>query len=60
MGHEKFRRTEKNYYSYGAELTAGFHFLRLPFPLTMGIRTGYETQTKSMFAEFLFNISFSI
>lgn len=60
MGHEKFRQTEKHYYSYGAELTAGFHVLRLPFPLSTGIRAGYETQRKTMFADFLFNISFNI
>lgn len=60
VGHEKIFRQEKNYYSYGAELTAGFHFLRLPFPLSLGIRAGYETQKKAMFADFLFNVSFNI
>lgn len=59
-GSDKLYGLRQNYCSYGIELTAGFHALRLPFPLTMGIQTGYETQSKSMFAEFLFAVQFSI
>lgn len=59
-GRDKMLRTEKNYRSYGAEVTAGLHFLRLPFPITLGVRAGYETQKKNMFADVLFNIGFNI
>lgn len=46
--------------SYGIELTTDSHFLRLTYPIHMGIRTGYQTQSKKPFAEFLFSIGLSI
>lgn len=60
MVNEKTRWYNKNFYSYGAELTADVHFLRLPFPVNIGIRAGYETQSKALFTDFLFNIGFNI
>lgn len=51
---------KKNTCSYGAELTADLHLLRLPFPVNIGLRSGYETQTRSMFTDFLFTIGFHI
>lgn len=59
-GHEKMNSYGKDYSSYGAELTADIHVLRLPFPISIGIRTGYETQNKAIFTDFLFNIGFNI
>lgn len=60
MAEEKYTYETYRYHSYGVELTADTHFFRLPFPVNMGIRTGYESQTKSMFANFLFSIGLSI
>ncbi|MDL2283520.1 hypothetical protein LJB94_03300, partial [Odoribacter sp. OttesenSCG-928-G04] len=45
-------------HSYGVELTADCHFLRLPFPINIGLRAGYESRTESLFADFLFNVGF--
>lgn len=58
MAHESYRKYEQNFYSYGAELTADLHFLRLPFPINIGLRAGYETQQHKAFTDFLFNITF--
>ncbi|WP_251622135.1 hypothetical protein [Odoribacter lunatus] len=60
MTHEKTRNYKQNFYSYGAELTAALHVLSLPFPVNTGVRIGYETQTKAIFADFLFTLNFSI
>lgn len=60
MAHEKNVWETCNYYSYGAEFTADIHLFRLPFPIDVGFRLGYETQKHKMFADFLFNINFSI
>ena len=60
MGHDKTQRGTRNYYSYGIELNAGLHLFRLPFPITLGGRFGYETQHHSLFANLLFNIGFTI
>lgn len=60
MGHDKMLRGARNYYSYGIELNAGLQLFRLPFPITLGGRFGYETQHKSLFANLLFNIGFTI
>ena len=48
-----------NYYSYGAEFNADCHVFRLPAPVNVGFRVGYETQKKSVFADFLFSVGFS-
>lgn len=48
------------YHSYGVELTADTHFFRLPFPINMGFRTGYETQHRKVFVDFLFSVGLSI
>lgn len=48
------------YSSYGLELTTDTHFFNLTYPIHLGIRTGYETQTKKMFADFIFSIGLSI
>ncbi len=60
MVNEKINGYKKNFYSYGAELTAEVPFLLLPFPIHIGVRTGYETRKKSVFADFLFKIGFNI
>ncbi len=57
---EKINGYKKNFYSYGTELTVDIPFLRLPFPINIGVRTGYETQKKSFFADLLFKIGFNI
>lgn len=59
MCHDKRSWRKENEYSYGAELTADCHLLRLPAPVMVGVRAGYETQKKSVFADFLFSIGFS-
>ena len=46
--------------SYGAEIKTDFNLLRLTYPLNMGVRAGYETLSKRVFAELLFTISISI
>lgn len=46
--------------SMGAEFKSDFNVLRLTYPLNIGIRTGYETITRSPFAELLFSISISL
>ena len=48
------------YSSYGIELTTDTHFFRLTYPIRLGIRTGYETQHKKMFADLIFSIGLSI
>lgn len=60
MTQEKIRSNRKNFYSYGAELTADLHLFNLPFPINAGVRLGYETRTKSLFADLLFKIGFNI
>ncbi len=46
--------------SMGAELRTDFNVLRLTYPLNIGIRAGYETLTRSPFAELLFSISITL
>lgn len=60
-GNEKNLWTEsRNLYSYGMELTADTHLFRLPFPINVGVRTGYETLHRKMFADLLLSIGLSI
>lgn len=60
MTQEKIRNNRENFCSYGAELTADLHLFSLPFPVNAGVRLGYETRTKSLFADLLFSIRFNI
>jgi hypothetical protein len=46
--------------SYGVEVSCRSHVFQLTFPIHWGVRTGYETQTKNFFTEFLFSIGLSI
>lgn len=57
---ENNTRNNSFYQSYGGEITADTHFLRLPFPFNIGIRYGYETKTRRTFADFLFSVGLSI
>ena len=59
-GWEKNRYWDKTYHSYGIEISAATHFFRLPFPVNIGFRTGYETKSNSMFVDMLFSVAFTI
>ncbi|KIO46871.1 hypothetical protein [Sanguibacteroides justesenii] len=59
-GKEKNRLRSKFFYSYGIEATVDSHFFRLPFPVNLGFRTGYETKKQSMFFDFLFSVALTI
>lgn len=48
----------KNISSVGVEFLAETHFLRLPLPVDIGFRMGYETQTNKYFSDFLLSFSF--
>ncbi len=56
-GYSKNTLGTDRFHSYGLELTTTLHFLHIPFPLHTGLRYGYETQTKSMFADLLFSVT---
>lgn len=60
MGKEENLTGSRHFQSYGAEFLTNVHFLRITTPFTVGFRTGYETQTRKMFANFLFSVQFSI
>ena len=49
-----------HYSSYGVELTTDSHFFQLTYPIHMGVRSGYETQTKKMFVDLIFSVGISI
>lgn len=53
-----FRQT--TYSSYGMELTTDTHFFRLTYPIHIGFRTGYETQSHQPFFDLIFSIGLSI
>ncbi len=54
-------KTQTHHYSsYGIELTTDTHLFHLTYPIRLGIRTGYETQKKSVFADFIFSIGLSV
>ena len=59
-GWEKNRYRNATYHSYGVEISANAHLFRLPFPLHVGFRIGYETKKQSMFADMLFSVAFTI
>lgn len=60
FGISKSSLNQRNYSSYGVECTADTHVFRLTYPIRIGFRTGYETQTKSMFTDFLFSVGISL
>jgi len=60
MAHEKIRQIGRNYYSYGIDCAADIQLLRLPFPVSVGFYSGYETRKRALFIDFNFNISFNI
>lgn len=60
LGTSRHKLKTYTYSSYGLELTTDTHFLRLTYPVHLGIRTGYENQTKKMFANLIFSIGLSI
>ena len=49
-----------SYLSSGIELLADFHFARIIFPVSAGIRLGYLHHENKIFTEFLLNIQTSI
>uniref|UniRef100_UPI0035647A99 hypothetical protein n=1 Tax=Ancylomarina sp. TaxID=1970196 RepID=UPI0035647A99 len=44
--------------SVGLEFTADMHVLRLPIPLNLGFRLGYENETSAVFGNLLLSYSF--
>jgi len=47
---------KQNNFSFGAELTADYHLLRMTFPFNSGVRFGYAPTESNFFVEFLFGI----
>lgn len=60
MGTSRDKSGTRRFSSYGIELTTDTHFFRLTYPVHLGFRTGYEDQTKRMFADVIFSIGLSI
>lgn len=60
LGSTRNKIKETTYHSYGIELTTDTHFFRLTYPFHIGFRTGYQTQTKKMFADLIFSVGLSI
>jgi len=48
-----------NLVSYGIELSADYHLLRMIFPLNTGIRIGYTNFSNNVFSEVIFGIDIS-
>ena len=46
----------QNYTTLGADLLADLNLLRIPFPLSVGIRYIYEPETRNSMIEWLFSI----
>ena len=46
--------------SYGAEVLADMHLIRIIFPLTAGIRLGYMPDKEKFFSEFMFSMNTSV
>ncbi|RXQ95581.1 hypothetical protein EO244_06875 [Ancylomarina salipaludis] len=46
--------------SAGLEFTADMHVLRLPIPLNLGFRLGYENETNAVFGNLLLSYSFDL
>ena len=47
---------KQNNFSFGMELTADYHLLRMMFPLNTGLRIGFAPTESDFFVEFLFGI----
>ena len=60
FGTSKSLTGTEHHSSYGLELTTDTHFFRLTYPIHLGVRAGYQTQSESLFAEFIFSIGLSI
>lgn len=60
LGSSLHRQDKYLYSSYGIELTTDTHLFRLTYPIHMGVRAGYQTQTRKMFGEMIFSIGLSI
>lgn len=60
LGTSRNKVQTQHYSSYGIELTTDTHFFRLTYPIHLGVRTGYETKTQKIFADFIFSIGLSI
>jgi hypothetical protein len=43
--------------SFGTEVSADFHTLRIIFPLSAGIRVGYMTSDQKVYAEFMMQLN---
>lgn len=50
---------DNRFTSLGVELTSDMHLLRLPIPLNIGFRLGYENRTNLVFGDFLLSYSLS-
>lgn len=59
-GFEKQVLRNRYFHSFGLELKSTSYLVRLPFAITAGVRTGYETRTNSMFANLIFNIGIDL
>lgn len=59
---DKSRNQRREYYSFGSDILVDFHFIRLGFPLSMGMRyayTGPQADASRHYFGFLFNVSFN-
>lgn len=59
-GMEHQLHNKNSYFSSGIELTGDTHFFRLPYPVQIGLRTGYESAHRKLFVDLLFSIGFSL
>lgn len=50
------RYADRDYTTFGIELTADLHLLRIAFPLSLGGRTGYNPATGETFFEWIYSI----
>ncbi|MDE6451543.1 MAG: hypothetical protein K2L23_04505, partial [Odoribacter sp.] len=60
LGSSRYPLNTSRYSSYGLELTTDTHFFQLTYPIHLGFRAGYETQTRKIFADLIFSIGLSI
>lgn len=60
LGYNRHQLKSSHYSSYGIELSTDTHFFQLTYPVHLGVRSGYETRSKKMFAELIFSIGLSI
>ena len=60
FGTDRYPGETRFHTSYGLELTTDTHFFRLTYPVHLGIRAGYQTQTEKVFTELIFSIGLSI